>query len=174
MEEEQTVITSYIATSRDALIVAGDLRPLHRDLDLHILSLDSRPDGLILSLLRDGLAALALYMCSRPKFESLGWTINLQRPLLNLFFTGSPRDGTVVGRAFTRDVERAESGRFFVQAKRPFGEPQTSAVPAEGVDIYSMVERLCAQSDQLPGRFFHDGDERGAFVTLFPDRKSVV
>ena len=46
-------------------------------------------DPLTREWLGDGLAAMALYMFSRPKFDYFGWTIHFEQPLLNLFVAGS-------------------------------------------------------------------------------------
>jgi molecular chaperone Hsp33 len=162
-------LSSYLDSPRDLLLVVGDPRPLHRDLELHLLSLGIRHDDATMDLLKDGLSALALYQTSRPRFQSFGWTINLQKPPRNLFFTGSPGEGTVVGRAFLENVERAPSDRFYAQTVWPHGESRTSAVEMQAADVFIMVEEFGRKSDQLPLRLFRGDEGRVALLLAFPD-----
>lgn len=166
---EEALFSSRLDHERNVLLCQGDPAPLRRDLELHLLSIGVVHDPLTMTLLGDGLAALALYMSSRPRFETMGWTISLQDPLLNLFFTGSVREGTVVGRAFGENVRPSRRNRFFAQVSRPFGESQTSSVEVDGIDIFGIVEEYCSRSDQQPTRFFHDDLGRAALLAVLPD-----
>ncbi len=168
-EVDGATFRTFVERRRNALLAIGDPSPLHRDLDLHLLSTGIRHDDLTLHLLRDGLSALACYLVSRPRFESFGWTIGIQKPPLNLFFTGSATERTVVGRAFRGAVKRAPRNVFISQTTRPFVGVQTSKVEVEGIDIFAMVEQFCRRSDQQPGRYFHVGDPRVAFLLSLPD-----
>ncbi len=167
--EEGVSFRTFVEWRRNALLAIGDPSPLHRDLDLHLLSTGIREDGLTLQLLRDGLSALACYLVSRPRFESFGWTIGIQNPPLNLFFTGSATERTVVGRAFHGVVRAAAHNIFIAQTTRPFVGVQTSTIEVEGIDIFAMVEEFCRKSDQQPGRYFQEGDSRVAFLLSLPD-----
>ncbi|MBI4586550.1 MAG: Hsp33 family molecular chaperone HslO [Planctomycetes bacterium] len=168
MAAEGTLFLTYLDRQRDLLLVYGDPAPLHRDLELHLLSCGLRHDRRTAGLLKDGLTAMALYLISRPRFESFGWTISLQRPRLNLFFAGSARENTVVGRAFLENVQPAPRHLFYAQISRPFGELQTSSVEVEGSDIFKMVEQFCSRSDQQPVRFFRGKGPRAALASPFP------
>lgn len=89
-------------------------------------------DGLIDVMMRQGLAALTLHLANRPRDTSVGLTLNLKRPPLNLFLTGEAGERTVTGRAFVDGVRVAESSRLFMQARRPLHEPTQSTIEVEG------------------------------------------
>lgn len=162
-------ITTYLERRTDVLLSVGDPRPIHRELELHWLSIGLEQDAFARQLVKDGLAALAFYMVSRPRVDTFGWTISLQRPLLNLFFTGSADDATVVGRAFLDNIQPAPRSLFIVQTVRPRHEPQRSSVEVDGVDIFAMVEHYSEKSDQQPVRYFHGTDERLLQVASLPE-----
>jgi molecular chaperone Hsp33 len=169
MAQDGAFFVHYLDRKRDVFLSAGDFRPLHLDLDLHLLSIGVSHDPFVLKLLQDGLSALALYQVSRPRFETFGWTISLQSPRVNLFFTGSTKECTVVGRAFLEGVQPASKNLFFTQVSRPFGELQTSSVEVRGTDVWSIVEQYSMKSDQHLIRYFRREDERVALVIPFPD-----
>jgi hypothetical protein len=160
---------NYLDRKHDVLVTLADAAPLHQDLELHLLSIGISHDPRIKSLLQDGLAAMALYLVARPRFDHFGWTIQLKEPLLSLFFAGSAKDHTVVGRAFLEGVKSTETNRLFVQTSRPFGDLQTSSVDVEGDDIFSIVEQYCEKSDQQDVRLFRGEDHKVALVTAFHD-----
>ena len=168
MTEDAAVFTNYFDREHDILIIVGDSGPICRDLDLHLLAYDIQHDPLTVQLLRDGLTAMALYLVSKPKFESFGWTISLEKPRMNLFFSGSARDQLVVGRAFFENLRDENRNQFYVQTVRPTGQPHTSCIEIEGLDIFGMVELYSAQSDQQELRFFHAEDERVGLAQTFP------
>jgi len=169
MTPETARITTYLERRHDMLLSVGAPWPLHRDLELHLLSIGVKHDPFSLQLLKDGLSAIAFYMVSRPRFDTFGWTISLQDPPLNLFVTGSAADSTVVGRVFSGNVQPAPRGLFIVQTVRPRGEPQTSSVEVDGVDIFAMLEHYTEKSDQQPVRFFHEEEGRVLQVASLPD-----
>lgn len=168
MTEEYAVFNNYFDREHDVLIIAGDPSPLNRDLDLHLLASDIQHDPLTVQLLRDGLAAMSLYLLSKPKFESFGWTVSLKDPRLNLFFSGSARNQTVIGRAFFENLRDEPRSLLYVQTSRPTGNVQTSCIEVEGLDIFGMVELYSRQSDQRELRFFHTEDDRTGLVQTFP------
>ncbi len=173
MTSDNTQILTQLERRRDVLLSSGDPRPLHRDLELHLLSIGSTLDPFALQILKDGLSALAFYMVSRPRIDTFGWTISLKSPPLNLFFTGSASDGSVIGRAFADHVQPGPRNVFVAQTIRPNAESQVSSVEVDGVDIFAMVEHFCATSDQHPVRFFHGDDEEVLLISALPeaDRK---
>ena len=126
MKDEGARFFNYLHRGRDLLISYGDPRPLHRGLELHLLSVGAAYDHFALEVLKDGLSALALYMISRPRFETFGWTSTLRAPHLDLFFSGSTVESTVMGRAFSTGLRPTESSLFVVQTTRPFGDLYTS------------------------------------------------
>ena len=167
MHAEGARFTSYIDRRRDVLITFGDPRPLHVDLELHLLSIGVVQDAFTRSLLKDGLSALALWQVSRPRFETHGWTFGIAEPRMNLFFSGSAPDGTVVGRAFHEHLAAATGNIFYAQTSRPSSGLQTSCAEVEGNDIFAMVEQYAHRSDQVPVRLFRNGD-RVAYAALLP------
>jgi molecular chaperone Hsp33 len=169
MAPDRSRFLSYFDRDHDVLLSVGDPRAIHRDLELHLLAIGVEHDAETLQLLKDGLAALALYMVSRPRFEAFGWTFSFQEPPLNLFFTGSVDDGKIVGRAFRDNVKEADKDLLFVQTIRPRMEPQTSTVELAARDVLKAVEHYCAKSDQQLVRFFHAPDQRVAFLSSLPD-----
>ena len=106
MSDDQGLFRLHYHRDLDVLVAEGDATPIRRDLELHLLSIGARHEPAIIDLLGDGLTAMGLYLVSRPRFDHFGWTIQLQEPLLNLFFAGSASDQSVVGRAFSSGVER--------------------------------------------------------------------
>ena len=119
------VIPTYLDRRRDVLLAFGDPAPLHRDLDLHLLSNGITYDDFTCGVVRNGLSALALIMASRPRFVTFGWTLNLQSPARNFFWTGAAGENTVAGRAFLENVQEGPRNLFFVQTSRSFGDLQT-------------------------------------------------
>lgn len=169
MIQENALFRTYFDREKNALISRGNAKPIARDLEFHLLSIGADCDPGTLKLLKDGLAAMALYLVSRPRFESFGWTVSLQDPAINFFFGGSAREYTVVGRAFLEGVRAADSNRFFAQIARPFGDIHTSSVDVEGRDIFGIVEQYCRNSDQQLVRFFHSEGDEEALLTALPD-----
>jgi molecular chaperone Hsp33 len=162
-------LSTYLDRRRGVLISVGDLVPLHRDLELHLLSIGVRHEPAVLQLLKDGLSALALYMVSRPRFETFGWTVSLQSPPRNLFFTASAREETIIGRAFLEGVQPAPRNLFFAQVTRPAGEVQTSSVEVAGEDLFSIVEQYCRLSDQQVVRYIRGEKGTAAFLSALPE-----
>lgn len=147
--------TSVLVPDHDVLLVEADSTQLSQDLDLHILSCGLKYDPLVRQLLEDGLLALAFHILTRPGEETVGWTISLQKPALNLFFTGHAAEGYVAGRGFAGGVRRREQNLFLAQVSRPRNTPRLSTLSVEGLDIFAMVEAYYERSEQRPARFFH-------------------
>ena len=175
---------TYMNRSRDCLVITGDARPLHQELDMHFLSCGIQHESFVVQLLRDGLSAMALYVVSRPRFDSFGWTINIQEPIVNLFFTGSEVANTVIGRAFLENIQPSHSNLFIAQTKRPHGPLQNSSIEVEGSNLFRIVEQYCSKSDQQKVRFFCEESSesnnatdvsRVGLVVAFPnaDRKWI-
>jgi hypothetical protein len=159
---------SFLDRDHDVLLVYGDPRPIAFDLEIHLASVGISHDTFTLKLLEDGLAALALWTIARPRFEAHGWTIALHEPRANLFFTGSTREKTVIGRAFHEHLAAADRSLFYAQTKWGGGELRTSSVEVEGTDIFSMVEQFALKSEQIRARLFRGGDGRIALLWPFP------
>ncbi len=162
-------VRCYFVRHRNALVVRAEFSPLYTDYYLHHMQHGIRllPEHDL--LLKDGLAALTLHLASRPWNEASAFTINLQDPLLNLFVTGSNRDGTVVGRVFTKEVKQGGRNLFFCRTDRD-GEPdRQSTVEFQGTDMFEAVEHYYRYSEQRPARYFHYSEEDLVMVSAQPD-----
>lgn len=159
-------IDSHLIRERDALVVYGDFRFLLQDLDLHLLSQGVQHDAFTRHVLADGLTALGLHLSSRPPDEYVGWTVSIQKPLMNLFFTGSLDSGCIVGRAFLEGVEPRQDNTFISQTNRGFGDAQLSSVSVQSVDLFEMVEEFYRQSEQKEARYFHEEPAVALLVAL--------
>ncbi|MGQ9590159.1 MAG: Hsp33 family molecular chaperone HslO [Planctomycetota bacterium] len=169
MDASGARFTTHLSRKRDVLVAVGDPGPLHRTLERHLALIGAAEDPAALRILEDALSAVALYMVSRPRFDSIGWTIHLEQPLRNVFVAGAAEEGSVVGRTFRDGVRRSEKNAFYAQTSRPASKLQTSSVPVEGGDVFKIVEQYCSQSDQQPARLFRLPGGRAAFVSAFPD-----
>jgi hypothetical protein len=160
----EAVIHRYMSREHNLLAARGVFTPLFDDFLAHSRRWVGEPDGLVMTMMRQGLAAAALYLTCRPNDEQTAWTFNFPEPPLNLFVTADAGRGTVVGRYFDRDVHATEHNRLFVQTVRRIGEPYLSAIEVHGFDLLLILEAYYEQSEQATARFFeYDGDE---FVML--------
>lgn len=169
LEDDSVEVRCYFVRGRNALAARGDFGPLFVDAYLHLMdqriTLEPGWDG----LLKDGLAALALHLASRPRAEATAWTVNLADPVLNLFVTGSNRQGAVTGRIFSRNVRRSPRHLFFSQTTSDGHPARQSTVEFEEADMFRAVETYYRQSEQRPARYFRHGPEDLVMVTAQPD-----
>jgi molecular chaperone Hsp33 len=138
----------------DVVAYLGDFRPLVEDFELHLMSYSLEVDPFARQLVADGLAALGLHMLSRRRDEHVAWTISVQEPPVNLFFTADVGASTLVGRAFLDGVEPYEHNLFFSEVKIGNGAPTRSTISVDGVDVFNIVEKYYERSEQRPSRFF--------------------
>jgi hypothetical protein len=152
-------IDRCLSRERNVIAARGVFTPLFNDYIEHSRRWVGEPDGLVLTMMRQGLAAAALYLTGRPYDEETAWTVNLPEPPLNLFFVADAAGSAVTGRFFDRHVKAEPHSRLFVQLVRPRGKPHESVIEVTGFDVLSMLERYYAQSEQATARFFEcDGD----------------
>lgn len=166
----EVLLETHLIRGRDTLVVYASFCPLLEDLDFHLLSLGIQHDALTRQILGDGLTALGLHLATRPVEEYVGWTVSIQKPMMNLFFTGTADTGCIVGRAFLDGVEPRPDNVFISQSKRDVGEPQLSNISVAGIDVFAMVEQFYEQSEQKVGRFFHRELDH-AFLLSLPGAK---
>jgi molecular chaperone Hsp33 len=162
-------VQSYYVRKRNALLVRGRFGPLFMDYYLHLMQHSIKQEPAHDERLKSALAALALYLGSRPQDETTAWTVNIQKPLLNLFVTGGSRPGRVTGRVFVEDVKDSGSGLFISQVTRPNHQARQSMVETQGSDVLEMVEHFYHQSEQRLTRFFPGADEELIMLTAEPD-----
>ncbi|MEQ8766396.1 MAG: Hsp33 family molecular chaperone HslO [Planctomycetota bacterium] len=155
MSESSSIVRSFLAREENVLVLVGSFPTLSEEIELHSLGHGLAYDPFVRQLLADGMMALALHLSSRPIDEYIGWTISLQEPMMNLFFTGSSRDEALVGRAFLDEeqVRPRDHNLLVVQSRRPSSEPHESFVEVSGIDVFAMVEHYYRQSEQRNGRF---------------------
>ncbi len=170
---EVEVASDYVRT-RHCVVLRGEFEPLWEDLGYHLLQNGHRLEPEQRRRLQDGLACVALHSASKPRDELIAWTMNLidptgAAPPLNVFVTGDSHAGTIVGRAFTRDVKVGARSRFFAQVSRPRLPVRQSTIEAEGADVLTLVEAYYRQSEQLPARLFRLGGETFAMLVAHPD-----
>lgn len=158
------VISRFLSREHNLLAARGMFTPLFDDFLAHSRRWVGEPDGLVMTMMRQGLAAAALYLTCRPNDEQTAWTFNFPEPPLNIFVTADAGRGAVVGRYFDREIRATEHNRLFVQTVRRIGEPYLSAIEVHGFDLLLILEAYYTQSEQATARFFeYDRDE---FVML--------
>jgi hypothetical protein len=160
-------ITRSLLRERNLLAARGVFTPLFDDYLAHTRRWVGEPDGLVWVMMRQGLAAAALYLTCRPTDEQTAWTFNFPEPPLNIFVSADAGRGEVAGRFFDADVRATDRNRLFVQTVRRAREPYLSVIEVRGFDLLAILERYYAQSEQATARFFeHDGDEFSMLMAL--------
>lgn len=154
---------------RNFLIARGHFSPIFEDYLEHSRKWVGNPDGLILTMMKQALAAAGLYLTFRTLDENTAWTINFAEPPINIFVTSDASTGKVVGRYFEENVKTVDHNRIFVQAIRNIGKPQMSAVRVKGFDILGIFGQYYEQSEQLPARFFEFGNDEYMMLNALPD-----
>jgi hypothetical protein len=162
-------VRRYLDPTHVVSLAEADFEPIFRVYAEHVNRWELPLDGLSLTMMREGLAAMALHLVGRPPDESVGVTINVQTPPLNIFLTGDPGERTLTGRVFTEDVRTGSSSRMFVQAFRPATGPMQSTIDVDGLDVLGMFEQYYDRSEQSPARFFELGGDRYGMVRALPD-----
>ena len=163
-----TVNTLFVR-SRNALLARADFGDLFVDYYLHLSQHKMRPGTEADGIFKRALAAFVLHCASRPRNELTAWTINFQKPLLNVFLTGDNETGAVAGRVFEEDVKELPENVFYSDVVRAGQPKRRSAVSFDGADPIRAAERFYAQSEQRLARYFQLGDEEFAMVTEHPD-----
>lgn len=163
-------LRSHFVRKRNALLVRGRFSPLYLDYYLHLMQHAIQHDEPLDQMLKDGLAAIALHLCSRPQDEGCAWTIHVKEPqLANLFVTGSTLSGRVTGRIFTEDVRQDGEPLFVSQTTRPDHPVRQSMTVFRGSDMFAAVEDFYTNSEQRLTRIFRLPDEEFVQVSAEPD-----
>ena len=107
IDDRSTEVRTYFVRGRNALVARADLSKIYIDYFLHLADF-----GLVVSAedaeyAKSALAAVTLHCASRPRNERVAWTVNFQRPLLNVFAAGDSPLGTVVANVFSDGVRVA-------------------------------------------------------------------
>lgn len=162
------ILTSFVR-HRNVLVARGEFSELYVDYYLHLAEHGLRHAEAHDVLFKETLAAFALHCASRPRNETIAWTLHFQKPFVNLFLGGDTEDGIVTGRVFVDDVREMESNRFYADVARPGRELQRSVVSFDGGNGFGAVEAFYTRSEQLPARCFNLGDESFAIAFAHPD-----
>lgn len=165
----ETTIRRSLDRQRVLALAEGRFEPIFRAYDEHVRRWELASDGLGLAMACDGLAATALHVASRPPQETVGFTVNIHHPPLNIFLTGDTSQGTITGRVFTEGVRTAPSSRLFVELYRPETGAVQSSLDVTGLDVFRIFEDYYARSEQLPARFFSLGGDHYGLVRALPD-----
>ncbi len=163
-------LRSYFVRRRNALLVRGRFSPLYLDYYLHLMQHGIQHAEPLDQALKDGLAALALHLGSRPHDETAAWTIHLKEPQrANLFVTGGTHPGRITGRIFTEDVKQEGEALFIAQTSRPNQTTRQSMIEFHGADIFKAVEEFYTTSEQRRTRLFRLPDEEFVQISAEPD-----
>ncbi|HVU17733.1 MAG TPA: Hsp33 family molecular chaperone HslO [Candidatus Didemnitutus sp.] len=165
-----TLVTVSFVRNRNALLMRGDLGTLFVDYMLHVSDNRLNYSEEAGRLLKEGLAAFVLHCASRPRMEHIAWTVNLQKPLLNLFLAGDNEDCLVTGRVFTEEVRRGSENLFYSDIVPRRGEPtRRSIVKFEGAAMFAAAEAYYEGSEQRLARYFELGGDDFALLISHPD-----
>jgi Hsp33 protein len=162
-------VQTLFVRKRNALVARATFSELYVDYYLHLSAQQIRVEPASDEIFKRALAAFVLHCASRPWSEMIAWTINFQKPLLNVFLTGDNENGAVTGRVFTENIRELEGNLFYCDVVRPRQPKQRSAVAFEGSDPLVAVENYYAKSEQRPARYFQIAEEEFVMVSAHPD-----
>jgi molecular chaperone Hsp33 len=165
----EAVIQRFLDPARVLRLAAADFGPIYLAYEEHVRRWELPLDATGTQLVREGLAALALHLATRPADETVGVTLNFRTPPLNVFLTGNAGTLTVTGRMFTEDVQTAGANRLFVQSYRPQTGPVQSAMDFESANALRVFEEYYARSEQAATRFLHLGAARVMMAQALPE-----
>jgi molecular chaperone Hsp33 len=162
-------VRTYFVRGRNALVARADFGELYVDYYLHQGQMGRQNPPAEDTMIKEALAALTLHCASRPRNETVAWTIHFTEPLVNLFVTGDNNGGTVVGQLFTDHVKNDGRNLFMGDTVRGSTPARRSVVELRDADVFSGVERFYDQSEQRPARLFRHGEEDFVMVSAQPD-----
>jgi molecular chaperone Hsp33 len=154
---------------KNVLMAKANFSQLYVDYFLHLSDNHIKPSEEHVEMFKAALAAFSLHCASKPRNEVLSWTMNFQRPLVNLFLVGDTELNIVAGRIFDRDVKENLHNSFYQEVARPGKPIHRSYVDFTGKDPLLAVERFYSQSEQRPAKLFQLGDEEYAMISAHPD-----
>jgi hypothetical protein len=165
----ETTIRRSLDRQRVLALAEARFDPIFRAYDEHVRRWELAADGLALAMACDGLAATALHVATGAADETVGFTVNILQPPLNVFLAGDAGQGTITGRVFTEGVQTAAASRLFVESWRPATGPVQSSMDVSGLDLFRIFEDYYERSEQLPARFFSLGGDHYGLVRALPD-----
>ncbi|MES2696124.1 MAG: Hsp33 family molecular chaperone HslO [Verrucomicrobiota bacterium] len=162
-------VRTHFVRERNAMIARADFGELFVDYYLHLSTNQIKVAPEHDEMFKRALAAFTLHSASRPWNELSAWTINFQKPLVNLFLTGDNETGAVTGRAFDENVKEGPENLFFSDVVRGREPKRRSAVTFVGPDVTVAVEKFYTQSEQRGAKYFQLAEEEFALVVEHPD-----
>lgn len=162
-------VRTYFVRGRNALVARAEFSELYAAFYLHQMDHGTRLEPALDQMARDALAAITLHCASRPRNETVAWTVNFQTPLVNVFVAGDNPLGTVVGNVFTQNVKATGRNVFYSDVVAPPHPPRRSVVEFSRTDFLGAVEAFYRQSEQRPVRIFRYDDEDLVLVAAQPD-----
>jgi hypothetical protein len=165
----EAVIHRALDRDRVLSLAEGDFAPIFLAYEEHIRRWELPVTDVSRARMQEGLAALGLHLSTRPAGETVGLTVNIRQPPLNLFLTGDAGERTLTGRSFSEDVQTGPSNRLFVQTFRPRTGVQLSAMDVDGTSVLRMFEEYYERSEQFPARLVALGGTRYGLVQALPD-----
>ncbi len=162
-------VRTYFVRERNALLARAAFDELYVDYYLHLAGNGMQYAGSHDRLFKEALAALTLHCASRPRNETVAWTLNFQEPLVNLFVGGDNSSGGVAGQLFTQHVKENRSNLLFADVIRGQEPLRRSVVEFEGRSVFRAVEKYYSQSEQRAGRYFEFSEEDFVLVSSQPD-----
>ena len=111
------VRTSFVR-GRNALVARTEFGELFVDYYLHLGANQIKVAPELDAMFKRALVAFTLHCASRPWKELTAWTINVQKPLVNLFLTGDNETGAITGRVFDENVKEGPENLFFADVVR--------------------------------------------------------
>lgn len=162
-------INTRFVRSRNVLLARAEMSDLFVDYYLHLQTHQMHPAAEADALFKTALAAFVLHCAARPRNELTAWTINFQKPLMNVFLTADNETGAVAGRVFEDNVKELPENIFYSDVVR-IGQPKRrSAVSFDGPEPIAAAEKFYAQSEQRLARYFQLNEEEFVLVTEHPD-----
>jgi molecular chaperone Hsp33 len=168
-DESALEVRTYFVRGRNALVARADMGDLYIEYYLHQgqNGYQHRPqdDGMF----KEVLAAMALHAASRPRNETVAWTVHFEDPSLNFFVSGENPNGRLVGQLFTENIKKIGRNMFCSDVVRGSEGPARSVVDFEGAEVFRSVERFYEQSEQRMARIFEVGPEEFVLISSQPD-----
>ena len=167
--EPGTEVHSHFVRERNVMMVEVAMGELYVDYYLHLAAQGIKPAEAHDALFKRALAAFVLHTAAQPCNVMTAWTINFQKPLVNLFLTGDNETGAVTGRVFADHVRELPQNLFYGDVVRGKAPTRRSSIAFTGSDPIVAVEEFYGQSEQRVGRFFEVGEERWVLLIEHPD-----
>lgn len=164
VSDSETAVVSRFLRGRNVLLVSGDFGPVFVDCYLHLGGA-----GMVLKdgtdeTLKSALAVVALYAATRPRDETLAWTLHFETQGINVFVVAENRSCRLVGRVFAENVRSVGGDVLHAEVAGGRGERRRSSVQFSG-GVLSAAGEFYSRSEQRPAKFFALGGD--VFAALF-------